>query len=59
MIARVLPDFLSDNSIVYNVELTVGDYPDMRKVIIGAVDKARAENIAQALNDGASWAELQ
>jgi ribosomal protein S5 len=52
-LAEVRKQGLSDNSQVYNVLVDVGD--EKGAITIGAIDRAHAEEIADAINNGACW----
>lgn len=54
-IANVVPETLTDGSEVFNVELLA----DGQRIVIGAIDKEGAENIAFAINEGSSWIEVR
>jgi len=55
---KVIEERLSDDSVAYNVIGRVGNYPNDALLTIGATDRAAAKGIADALNLGCSWAEV-
>ena len=54
----IVRETLTDGSHVYNVRLTVGDYPNTRQLTIGTISAHHADEIRKALLDGASFYEL-
>lgn len=55
---QVVEQRLSDSSVAYNVTGFVGNYPNDAVLTIGATNRAAAEIIANALNCGSAWAEV-
>jgi hypothetical protein len=55
---QIVAQTLTDNSKAHNLVVEVGDYPNTRKLTIGCTSRADAEAIAEALEHGAAWFEL-
>lgn len=59
-IAFVQPEHLSDNSVVFNVDIPVNVENDIhQRIVIGALNEREALRIAYALNSGVAWIHVK